>query len=190
MRICICCESASRACTIEDVRSPAELAIAFREQGLKVTPQRQLLFRLLHGNQQHPTADALFAVASTEMPGISLRTVYQTLTDLVSMGELLSLDLGTGATRFDPNVDEHHHVVCSACGTVRDVYVDGVDGLRLHAGDDLGFDVDTTSIVFRGRCHDCACPERSSPNPHPSPTHQLRSEQPWPTCTAPRPTRT
>ena len=39
------------------------------------------------------------------MPGISLRTVYTTLTDLVAMGELHAVALGTGATRFEPNVD-------------------------------------------------------------------------------------
>lgn len=136
------------------MRPPAELTATFREQGLKVTPQRQLLFRLLHDNESHPSADALFAVASSQMPGISLRTVYQTLSDLTAMGELQMLDLGTGATRFDPNVDEHHHLVCDACGDVRDVYVDGVGALSLAGAE--GFAVEAASIVFRGRCAVCA----------------------------------
>ena len=79
------------------VKSPSELTEAFRASGLKVTPQRQLLFRLMHGNTMHPTAEALFSEASTQMPGISLRTVYQTLTDLASMGELRLIDVGAGA---------------------------------------------------------------------------------------------
>ena len=64
------------------MRSPTDLATVFRDRGMKLTPQRQLLFRLLHENEAHPSAEALFAVASEQMPGISLRTVYQTLTDL------------------------------------------------------------------------------------------------------------
>jgi len=76
------------------VKSPAELTETFRANGLKVTPQRQLLFGLMHGNTVHPTAEALFAEASARMPGISLRTVYQTLTDLASMGELRLIDVG------------------------------------------------------------------------------------------------
>ena len=136
------------------MRSPAELTDIFRSNNLKVTPQRQLLFRLMHGNEEHPTADSLYARASEHMPGISLRTVYQTLTDLATMGELRSLDLGTGATRFDPNTDDHHHVVCDRCGDVRDVYVSGttclpVDGLG-------GFEVRETSILFKGVCPRCA----------------------------------
>jgi Fe2+ or Zn2+ uptake regulation protein len=135
------------------VRSPAELTAAFRSSGLKLTPQRQLLFRLLHGNETHPSADALFAAASDEMPGISLRTVYQTLNDLVAMGELQLLTIGGGSARFDPNTDDHHHIVCTSCGEVRDVYLDGVDCIapsEVH-----GFDVMRTSVVFHGRCERC-----------------------------------
>ncbi|MFM7685883.1 MAG: transcriptional repressor, partial [Actinomycetota bacterium] len=57
------------------MRSPAELTDAFRQQGLKLTRQRQVLFGLLHENRTHPTAEALHAAASRRVPGISLRTV-------------------------------------------------------------------------------------------------------------------
>jgi Fe2+ or Zn2+ uptake regulation protein len=141
------------------MRAPAELTTAFREQGLKVTPQRQLLFRLLHDNRSHPSAEALFAVASAQMPGISLRTVYQTLSDLVTMGELQQLTLGSGSSRFDPNVDEHHHLVCTACGDIRDVYVTGAEALGVDGLD--GFVAESTDIVFRGRCASCTAASAS-----------------------------
>ncbi|MGD9702129.1 MAG: Fur family transcriptional regulator [Acidimicrobiia bacterium] len=137
------------------MRSPAELTTAFRARGLKVTPQRQLLFRLLHGNQVHPSADALFDVAQAEMPGISLRTVYQTLNDLTAMGEVRPLTLGSGATRFDPNVADHHHLVCDRCGVVRDVDVAGADVLSPDQSL-AGFSIEATQIVFRGVCADCS----------------------------------
>ena len=137
------------------MRSPAELTDAFRAQGLKVTPQRQLLFRLLHGSDSHPSAESLYVAASSEMPGISLRTVYQTLNDLASMGELTALELGTGAARFDPNGTEHHHLVCERCGAVRDVYLVGVDALQHTASLD-GFQPTRTEVVLRGRCADCS----------------------------------
>ena len=40
------------------------------------------------------------------MATISLKTVYQTLNDLAELGEIAALDVGTGRTRFDPNVDD------------------------------------------------------------------------------------
>ena len=96
------------------MRSPTELAQVFRDKQLKLTPQRQLLFSLLHQNQSQPTAESLYENASKQMPGISLRTIYQTLGELAEMGELQLVDVGIGATRFDPNIADHHHFVCES----------------------------------------------------------------------------
>lgn len=139
------------------MQSPTELTERFRDHGLKVTPQRQLIFRLLHASEVHPTADAVFEAARAEMPTISLKTVYQTLNDLAHMGELTTLDVGTGASRFDPNVGRHHHLVCTHCGSVRDVEVDA-STLTPPARTLDGFVVETTDVVFRGLCARCAAP--------------------------------
>ena len=136
------------------MQSPTELAERFRDRGLKVTPQRQLIFRLLHGNGVHPTADAVFEAARAEMPTISLKTVYQTLNDLAEMGELQTLEVGTGAARFDPNVGRHHHLVCTRCGSVRDVEVDA-SSLAPPERTLGGFTVESTDVVFRGLCASC-----------------------------------
>ena len=135
------------------VQSPSELVAAYRSQGRKITPQRQLLFQLMHGNDRHPTAEALFAEASAQMPGISLRTVYQTLNELAEMGELQFIDIGGGATRFDPNLEDHHHVVCTDCGQIRDVHVKGTAALRPLDLED--FTVSEVGVVFQGVCSSC-----------------------------------
>ncbi len=136
------------------MKSPAELTELFRSRGLKVTPQRQCIFRVLHGNDVHPTAESVYAAASAEMPTISLKTVYQTLHDLAAMGEILQLDLGTGSTRFDPNVEGHHHLVCTRCGMVRDLYVRP----RVRVSDEqlAGFTPNSTEVVIRGLCETCS----------------------------------
>ena len=139
--------------TVVAVRSPEELTAAFRERGLKITPQRVAIFRALHGNTAHPAAETVYASVADGMPSISLRTVYQTLNDLAEMGEINALDLGTGSARFDPNVGEHHHLVCDRCGSVTDVHVD-VSGLE--PSDLRGFRVDAAQVIFRGRCASCA----------------------------------
>jgi len=76
------------------------------------------------------------------------------------MGELQCFAFDGAASRFDPNVDAHHHVVCRGCGTVADVYVEGTERLAL---DDLhGFSIDSSDIVFHGVCAACSI---STPNP-------------------------
>ncbi|HVM10442.1 MAG TPA: Fur family transcriptional regulator [Acidimicrobiales bacterium] len=147
------------------MKSPAELTELFRSRGLKMTPQRQCIFRILHGNEVHPTAEAVYAAAAKEMPTISLKTVYQTLNDLASMGEIQQLDLGTGSTRFDPNTDGHHHVVCNRCGKVRDLYVN--PRVRVPADQLDGFTIDSTEVVLRGLCDECSpSPTRSTGDVH------------------------
>lgn len=121
--------------------------------GRKLTPQRQLIFSLLHNNRSHPTAESLFGAASARMPGISLRTVYQTLNELAEMGELQLIDLGGGGMRFDPNVDDHHHAVCVVCGKIRDVQVKGAGALKLKDASD--FKVCEVGVVFKGQCAEC-----------------------------------
>jgi Fe2+ or Zn2+ uptake regulation protein len=137
------------------MKTPDELTQLFRANGRKVTAQRQCIFRVLQGDVTHPSAEAVFEAARRDVETISLKTVYQTLNDLAELGEIASLDIGTGMTRFDPNVDDaHHHVVCRQCGKVRDVYADFPD-IRIPDGSDLGFEVGSAEIVFRGLCAEC-----------------------------------
>lgn len=137
------------------MKSPDDLTDLFRARGLKVTPQRQCIFGVLHDSAVHPTAEAVHAEVVSQMPTVSLRTVYQTLNDLAAMGELVSLDLGTGSTRFDPTLAPHHHMVCDGCGAVRDLYADFGE-VTVPAGGEGGFTVTTTEIVFRGYCEHCS----------------------------------
>lgn len=136
------------------------LSTRFRERGLRVTPQRQVIFRLLEGNVEHPTVEWLHEAARAEMPTISLKTVYQTVHDLEDLGEVHLLHVGTGSVRVDPNVEHpHHHRICTECGSVRDVVVE-VDDLRLPARARDGFAVADVQVHFRGVCADCAATPR------------------------------
>jgi len=138
------------------MKDTATLTTIFREQCLRVTPQRQAIFRLLEGDLTHPTVESLFDRARADMPTISLKTVYQTVHDLEALGEVRVLDLGTGSVRVDPNVeDDHHHLLCTACGRVRDLPVD-FTGLTVPIRYRRDFTVDDVQVIFRGHCDHCS----------------------------------
>jgi Fe2+ or Zn2+ uptake regulation protein len=150
------------------VRSPAQLTDSFRERGLRITPQRVAVFEALHGSSGHPTAESIYRSVAVDMPSISLRTVYQTLNDLTDMGEINRLDMGVDAARFDPNVDDHHHLMCDGCGRIIDTYLD-ISGLDLR--DLAGFEPSRTEVFVSGRCEHCAgIADESEHHPSPSPT--------------------
>jgi Fe2+ or Zn2+ uptake regulation protein len=130
-----------------------------------MTPQREAIFRALHGNVSHPTAEAVYEVVAAEMPMISRKTVYQALHELAELGEVELLDLGTGATRVDPNTGApHHHLVCESCGKVRDLPL-AFRGLDVPSGLRQGFEVERADVIFRGRCDECAGDVKST-TPH------------------------
>jgi Fe2+ or Zn2+ uptake regulation protein len=139
------------------MKTASQLTDLFRAEGLRVTPQRQAIFRLLTDNDRHPTVESIYAAASVDMPTISLKTVYQTVHDLEALGQVSLLDLGTGSVRVDPNVeDEHQHLVCSVCGRVRDVPLDVA--VQLPKRYRREFAVEAVDVIFRGICDHCSTP--------------------------------
>lgn len=136
------------------MRTPEELVTIFRERGRKVTPQRERIFQILQGNKSHPTAESVYAELVQEMPTVSLKTVYQTLHELVDMGEISPLDLGTGSSRFDPNQSSHHHLFCIKCHLLLDLYLP-IDDLKVPHELSQGFEVGDAEVIFRGFCKSC-----------------------------------
>jgi Fur family ferric uptake transcriptional regulator len=137
--------------TVED---PATLTALFREHGLKVTRQRQCIFEILHANPAHSTAESIYVIAKRRMPTISLKTVYEILHSLTALGQIHQIDLGTGSTRFDPDVHHHHHLVCSGCRRIENIDLD-LGLLALTAADRHGFTLSQPEVIFRGLCPDC-----------------------------------
>jgi Fe2+ or Zn2+ uptake regulation protein len=144
------------------VHSPEELAKRYREMGRKVTSQRYVVWQALAGDATHPTAEVIYRRVRAQMPTVSLKTVYQILHELEEMGEIVAVEAGTGALRYDPNVEQpHHHLVCTRCGKVRDLFAD-FSGLKAPAESLQGFRVGQAEVVFRGLCPDCIAEEQAS----------------------------
>jgi Fe2+ or Zn2+ uptake regulation protein len=128
---------------------------ALRAGGSRITPQREAILRVLVGNEQHPTMEAIHDAVTATMPTVSLKTVYQTVHELETLGAVQVLDLGTGSVRVDPNVEAaHHHLVCRSCGSVRDLPV-AFPEVQLPEAWRAQFRVDEIQIVFRGACEQC-----------------------------------
>jgi Fur family transcriptional regulator, stress-responsive regulator len=133
-----------------------DLADRLRRRGWRLTPQRRAIASGLDGAEVHLTAEEVLAAARRTVPEVSMATVYNTLNELVSLGEVRELRLGSGPTRYDPNAFlAHHHLLCAGCGVLHDVRPDGVSALRLARGEQRGFALSGVDVVFRGYCPAC-----------------------------------
>lgn len=122
-----------------------------------MTPQRRVVAEVLDGENVHLSAEVVHQRAQQRLPEISLATVYNTLNELVAMGEVLEISAAQGPKRYDPNVRHaHHHLVCTRCGLLQDVQPEGVAALLLPEDRRHGFEVTGVDVVFRGLCPSCA----------------------------------
>jgi Fe2+ or Zn2+ uptake regulation protein len=136
------------------MRPVDELCEALRERGQKVTPQRRLIFEALRDGSDHSSAEEVYDMVRDVMPDVSLATVYHTLNDLVTMGELVELDLGEGKSRYDTFTNGHCHLVCLACRKVVDVLRDP-DCVELLPQETRGYQIERCEVVFYGYCPKC-----------------------------------
>ncbi len=130
-----------------------------QENGHRFTDQRAAVFRLVARSRVHPTAEDVFLGVRTEVPGISLATVYKSLETLVSCGLAKKLNPADGSARFCGRTEPHHHARCLACGGVSDVAGELGDSeiaaLRSQAN---GFHLVGYDLELTGSCSDCAPP--------------------------------
>ncbi len=131
----------------------AKLIDRLRDRGWRITPQRRVVAEVFAGEHLHLSVDDVYERARAELPEISLATVYNTLNELVGMGELLEVNRCGDRRRYDPNVEQRHeHLLCVDCGRILDVHA-----RRPHIADEerYGFEILEVDVVFRGRCPDC-----------------------------------
>lgn len=136
------------------MRPVEELCAVFREKGLKITPQRRLIFEALQDDIGHPTVEDIYCRVQEVMPDVSLATVYHTVKDLEEMGEIVQLDLGEGKSRYDTCTDDHYHLVCLGCRRVSDIVRD-FDTFELLPEETSGYQILRCDVAFYGYCPDC-----------------------------------
>ena len=126
-----------------------------RQQGLKVTPQRVSIFNALAGSNEHPTADMIYRAVIREYPNISFETVNRTLLKFVDLGILNVIESYSGARRFDPDLESHHHIHCIRCGKIVDFMNDGFDALEIPKAFEKNYQVVSKRVVINVICKTC-----------------------------------
>lgn len=121
---------------------------------LRLTRQRKAVYEVLLAQRDHPTSQEIYQRAKEAMPSISLATVYNCLEALTQVGLVRQVHLDRSPTRYCPNLEEHGHFHCDACGSVRDVATPCGAQFILPAGAIL----QRQEIILRGLCPDCASP--------------------------------
>lgn len=121
------------------------------DSGLRSTPQREVVYSVLLTKRDHPTADEVYVRVRSELPTISLATVYNCLETLVQCDLVRAVNFERGPTRYCPNLRPHAHFHDEQTGRTYDIdlpptVIENLNGLLPH-----DFAAKSVEIIFRGK---------------------------------------
>jgi Fur family peroxide stress response transcriptional regulator len=120
------------------------------DSGLRPTPQREVVYKVILEKRDHPTADEIFARVKSQMPTISLATVYNCLETLVQCGLVRQVNFERAPTRYCPNLCQHAHFHDETTGEVHDIDLPAEVIVKLRELLPPGFNASDIELSFRG----------------------------------------
>lgn len=125
--------------------------------------KRDAILTYLRSTKAHPSAEALFAELKTQIPDLSLGTVYRNLTLFKKQGLAMSVATVNGVERFDGNTQPHVHFICNDCDAVIDLEEMTIpDSLLQTAARCCGGTIQGCQLSFTGTCRDCSSKTESA----------------------------
>ncbi len=138
--------------------SETALTESLHRRGMRVTPQRLVIARVLQRLDRHASVDEVASEVVKEFPRVSVPTVYSALELLSDLGFARRVTVAPGAVLCDPRTDDHHHLVCRSCRAVVDVDAEVDTQPALAAARGQGFSPDRAELVVTGLCRACRPP--------------------------------
>ncbi|MHA6324259.1 Fur family transcriptional regulator [Roseivivax sp. CAU 1753] len=115
---------------------------ALRDSGIRITRQRAALLDIIAQSDDHPDAVELHRRASDTVPGISLSTVYRTLSALEEHGVIQRLQFEGDTARFEHAELEHHdHMIDVDSGDVVEFRSEEIEALQEALAASLGYEI-------------------------------------------------
>ena len=124
---------------------------AMERSGQRSTKQRAHIFALLLEKRDHPTADEIYVRAKSDMPSISLATVYNCLDALTESRLIRQVNFEREPTRYCPNLKQHAHFHCQDSGEVIDIDLSETTMDQLLKALPEEFSVSHIEITYNGR---------------------------------------
>jgi Fur family ferric uptake transcriptional regulator len=140
------------------VATAQEIRQLLRGAGLRVTRPRVAVLTAVH-EHPHADTDSLIGAARVHLPDVSHQAVYDSLHTLTAVGLVRRIQPAGSVARYESRVgDNHHHVVCRACGVIADVDCAVGKAPCLTASHDRGYSIDEAEVVYWGLCSVCSPP--------------------------------
>jgi Fur family ferric uptake transcriptional regulator len=128
----------------------------FHNTGLKSTPPRIAVLKTLLEMNRPTTTQEIYQ--KLRKSGIDLVTLYRTMASFEKSSLIRQVNLRKEAVYYELNKNHHHHIVCTACGTVEDFEnpeIEKVLGKVIKKSSKFK-DIKEHSLEIFGFCKNCA----------------------------------
>ena len=135
----------------------AQLASYIAGKGLKATRQRDAIVETFFSQPGHLGVDQLLALAQKRDANIGAATVYRTMKILVDAGLATARHFGDGQTRYEADLDRHHHdhLICTSCHAIIEFENEPIEELQNLVARQHGFLVTRHKLELYGLCRAC-----------------------------------
>ncbi len=123
--------------------------------------QKEAIRRVVMETNCHPNADWVYEQVKSEIPNISMGTVYRDLRLLANAGEIQQLDIVGTASRFDGNTKSHYHFRCERCGRIYDLDEAVDQSIEEKVARKTGFKITGHRLELFGLCSQCQATEKT-----------------------------
>lgn len=123
-------------------------------KGLKVTPQRLIVFEAILNMRNHPTAEMIIQVVKADHPNISTGTIYKIIDRLVEKNLIKKVKSEKDVMRFDPIIEQHHHLYCTNSDRIEDYFDNEIDELLKEYFSKkkiVGFSIENIKLQILGK---------------------------------------
>ncbi len=126
-----------------------------RERGLRVTRPRLTVLKIL-GEGGHLEVDEIANQVRARLDSVSTQAVYDVLGALARAGLARRIEPAGSPARYEARTgDNHHHVVCRACGQIGDIDCTVGSAPCLDPDTAVGYEIDEAEVTFWGLGPDC-----------------------------------
>ncbi len=128
-----------------------DLAERCASAGLKMTEQRRTILKVLDEAMDHPSVEIVYERARQLDPAISIATVYRTLSLLDEMDLIVRHEFKENFSRYETNLDHHHHLIDLETGNVIEFVNDELEQLKHKIAKELGYDLIDHRLELYGK---------------------------------------
>ncbi len=138
------------------IEEPEGIKDIFNKRGLRCTPQRLAVLKVLHDTQVYLSISAIHSKVKEILPYTGLATVYRSLETLVSLRLAVKVHLDDGCHSYAIAPQGHcHPILCTECNRVVEFAECPLEDLSNRISEKTGVQIDTHFLQLFGKCEEC-----------------------------------